>query len=71
MKHATRMGSLIAALLLTSIAGNAMAAADAAAKPGHARENRARQTVHTAGHTAGHAAGRARRRHRVPATSAP
>ena len=31
MKHATRMGSLIAALLLTSIAANAMAAADAAA----------------------------------------
>ncbi|CUI56199.1 MULTISPECIES: EF-hand domain-containing protein [Achromobacter] len=33
MKHATRMGSLIAALLLTSIAANAMAAADAAASP--------------------------------------
>lgn len=31
MKHATRMGSLIAALLLAGIAGNAMAAADAAA----------------------------------------
>lgn len=33
MKHATRMGSLIAALLLTSLAGNAMAAADTAATP--------------------------------------
>ncbi len=39
MKHATRMGSLIAALLLTSIAANAMAAADAAASPATPAKN--------------------------------